>query len=53
MGKEIETTEKGKGTSERGKDICSGRAKDCWIDRRQTWPIGKWQFIKVKGETLC
>ena len=31
-----------------------GSPKDClWIERRQTWPIGKWQFIKAKGETPC
>ena len=54
--------EKGKGTKERGekrqgrsgRGICPGGTKDClWIERRQMWPIGKWQFIKVKWETLC
>jgi hypothetical protein len=23
------------------------------IERKQMWPIGKWQFIKVKKETPC
>ena len=37
-----------------GKDIWPRRTKDClWIERRQMWTIGKWQFIKVKWETLC
>ena len=54
MGKKIETREKGKGTNERAEDICSRRTKDClWIERRQTWPIGKEQFVNVKGKTLC
>lgn len=23
--------------------------KDClWVERRDTWPIGKWQYINVK-----
>ncbi|KRY96827.1 hypothetical protein T4B_1446 [Trichinella pseudospiralis] len=27
--------------------------KDClWIERRQMWPIGKWQFIKVSQRGL-
>jgi hypothetical protein len=27
---------------------------DCFcIDWRWTWSIGKWQFIKIKGKTLC
>jgi hypothetical protein len=27
------------------------RTKDClWIERRQTWYIENWQFIKVKDE---
>lgn len=30
------------------------RTKDCLrIERRQMWLIGKWWFIKGKGETLC
>jgi hypothetical protein len=39
--------EKGKGTRERGRDICWGwgwedMTKDClWIEKRQTWPIGQ------------
>jgi len=36
-------------------DICSmgvrGGTKDClWIERRQTWLIGKGHFTKVKGK---
>lgn len=48
--------EKGKGTRERGKRYLSlRRTKDClWMERRQTWPVGKWQFRKGKGErTSC
>jgi hypothetical protein len=22
-----------------------------WIERRQMWPIRKWEFIKAQGET--
>jgi hypothetical protein len=51
----IERTRKnGKGTRKAGKHICFGGTKGClWIKRRQMWHIGKWQFIKGKGETLC
>lgn len=21
-----------------------------WIERRQAWPTGKWQFVKAKGK---
>lgn len=43
---------KRKGTREKGKGICPKGAKNfLWIKRRQMWPKGKWQFIKVKGET--
>jgi hypothetical protein len=38
------------GTKEKGKGYLSQweRSKDChWKERRQTWYIGKWQFIKV------
>ena len=35
-------------------DVClswRGVTKDClWIERRQMWLKGKWQFIKVKGK---
>ena len=49
--KRLRMREKGKGTRERGKRFLSWRSKDClWIERRQMWPIGKWQFIKVKGD---
>lgn len=28
--------------------------KDClWIEKRQAWPIGKWQFIEIRWETPC
>ena len=42
--------EKGKGTREREEEYLSwSGTKDClWIERRQMWPIGKWQFIKGK-----
>lgn len=27
--------------------------KDClWIEKRQMWPIRKWEVIKVRGATL-
>jgi hypothetical protein len=48
---------------ERGRDIRPGweggrRDSDdkviyLWKERRKTWPIGKWQFTNVKGETPC
>lgn len=39
--------EKGKEARERWKDITN----DClWIEERQIWHPGKWQFIKVKGK---
>ena len=33
-----------------GKTVSPRRGtKDClWIEKRQMWHIGKWQFIKVK-----
>lgn len=40
-----------KGEGRGGRNICPRGAKDClWIGRRGTWPIGKWTFIKVKGD---
>lgn len=39
------------GRRERGLCLRIGRGKDkilLWIERRQTWPLGKWQFIKGK-----
>ena len=43
--------EKVKGIRERGRGVCPRGTKDCiWIERRQTWPTDKWQFVKVKGE---
>ena len=36
----------------RGRGVCPGGTKDClWKERKQTWSIGKLQFIKVEGET--
>jgi hypothetical protein len=44
--------ERRKVTLERGQGYLSQRTKAClWIERRPTWPIGKPQFIKAKGET--
>lgn len=51
-----ETQDKGegKGTRKRGKGYLSWMAKDwLWIEMRQSWPIGKWKFVKIKGETQC
>jgi hypothetical protein len=47
--------EKGKGTIEKGEGYLPWiGTRDClWIERQEMGPIGKWQFIKVKGETLC
>jgi hypothetical protein len=54
---EIESRGKGKWTRERRKACLSqGRRghKGLPLDREgQTWPIGKWQFLKVKEETPC
>jgi hypothetical protein len=51
--------EKGEGGREkRRKGRCKeylsqSGAKAClWIERRQMWPVGKWQFIKEKGKTM-
>lgn len=34
--------------------VCPRGRKDCLcIKRRQTWPTGKWRFIKVQEETPC
>jgi hypothetical protein len=46
------TREKGEWTRERGQGHLSQsrEAQVClWIVRRQTWPLGKWQFMKIKG----
>lgn len=52
--------ENGNGTREREENgqekerrgIYPGRTKDClWVEERQMETIGKWKFIKVKGET--
>ena len=45
---------RGRGQREqgRGQGYLSQGTKDClWIEKRQKWPIGKWQFIKVQEET--
>ena len=45
---------RGREQEKRDMDICPGGTKDClWMERRQACPIGKWQFIKEKGETPC
>ena len=46
---------KERGTRQRGQGYLPRYgAKDClWIERRQMWSTGKWQFIEVKRETLC
>lgn len=50
---EIEGKREGRKEQERGgRDTCSRRTKDCLFIKRQTWSIGKWPFIKVRGETL-
>lgn len=39
---------------EKGEVYLFWRTNDClWMERSQIWPIGKWWFINVKGETLC
>jgi hypothetical protein len=51
----LETEDKGQEKKKKeqvkgGRDVCPRGAKDClWIERRWMWPIGKWHFIKVKG----
>ena len=46
---EIEHKGKGEGTRERVKGYLFQRTKDfLWIERRQAWHMGKWQFIKVQ-----
>lgn len=48
------TREKSKGTrEEEGIFSTEGQRTAPWIKRRQTWPIGKWQFLKGKEETMC
>jgi hypothetical protein len=43
------TREKRKGINREGEGIFAPRGtKDCFWIERQTWPIGKWQFIKGK-----
>jgi hypothetical protein len=37
----------------RGDKGGKGRGKRDIHPGGQTWPIGKWQFIMVKEETLC
>lgn len=56
MGERRETEYEGEGEGSKWEEggYLSQVRKDClWIDRRQTWPIGKGRFIKVKGEPLC
>ena len=48
QGQEIED----EGEKGRNKGYLSQRTIDfLWIERRRIWPTGKWQFMKVKGET--
>ena len=54
---ETQEIEKGGGEKKRGvRNILSvrGVGKICFkIERRQTWHIGQWWFIKEQGETPC
>jgi len=47
--------EGGRSQGRQGRNFCPGcGAKYClWIERKQTWPTGKWRLIKVKEETPC
>lgn len=46
---EIEDEGEGEGHKGTCRDICPLRTKDCiWIEKRQTWPEGRWHFIKEK-----
>lgn len=50
---EIEDEREGERNKGDGQRYLSQRWEDCfWIDRRQTWAIGKWQFTKIKGGNL-
>lgn len=41
-----------KGGGGGGRDVCPRGTKGClWREGRQMWHIGKWKFIKEKGET--
>ena len=47
------TREKRRGQWRRGRGICPEETKDfLWIEMRQMWPLGKWQFIKGKEKPL-
>lgn len=50
---EIEKEGEGEGNKRERKGYLSWRGtKDClWRERKQIWHIGKWWFIKVKGES--
>lgn len=47
--------EKGKGAREREKGafVLQGQRTASKIEKRQMWSMGKWWFMKVKGESLC
>ena len=52
---EIKDKRQGEGNKGEGAKVYlswSG-TKDClWIESRQVWHIGKWQFVKIQRETL-
>ena len=50
---ETKTGDGGQGRRERNKGEGEGTKDYLSIERRHTCLIGKWQFIKVKRETLC
>ena len=44
----------GTGARQRGRHICPWGTKDCLcVEKRQMWPIGKWQFLKGNQVPLC
>jgi hypothetical protein len=57
-GREKETKTGDRGRREQGREgegifVLRGKRLPLDRERRQTWHIGKWQFIKVQRETLC
>lgn len=45
--------EVGKGTREREERYVSRGTKDCLWLNTPTWPMDKWQCLKIPGETRC